>query len=67
MQIRNVSLIMILMVVGFHFACGDSSETNDDSSENETVFVVESIYYDQGIDFANSGDYQNAIEMILLM
>ena len=62
MQIRNVFLIMVLMVVGFHLACGDSSETNDDPSENETIFLVESIYYDQGIDFANSGDYQNAID-----
>ena len=61
-KITNVSLIMLLMLVGFHLACGDSSEPNDEASENETMFVVESIYYDQGIEFANSGDYQSAID-----
>ena len=50
------------MVVSFHFACSDSPGINDDSVENQTVFILETVYYYQGVDFANSGDYQNAIE-----
>ena len=47
MRIRNMSLLMIALAVMFLLACG-SSESQE--------------YYNQGIDFAESGDYRTAID-----
>ena len=62
MTIRNVVLVSILMVLVVHLACTDASESSDDSEENQTVFMVEAVYYDQGVDSASAGDYENALK-----